>query len=232
MKSLQNLIQPVVFNGGKNIYVLGLSLSNGKISKIKIYNKIYLHDNIYDNFLKTFGGQVCLNSYYNTNEWKNSYPGFSGFTVGAEITNDNQCKYGYGYKNKKENEIFFECFYLDEEKNIIAKEKYLYLETEKILANNKMKTKLIEIKENDFQCYCYCPKINLINAKEIENKIELCVSKINHQTFKTIKNYKEEFYVLNYGVNKNEEKIYLLSANDSKNINNILLLLEYLKFPA
>jgi len=232
MKSLKSLIQPIVFNGGKNIYVVGLSLENGNINKVKIYNKIYDKNLIYNDYLNKFGGQACLNAYNNTNEWKNLHPGFSGFTIGVEIDKNNEYKYGFGYKDKKENQIFFECFYLNKDKNIIAKEKYLYIESEKATINNKMQTKIIEIKENNFNCYCYCPEINLKNIKEIENKIELSISQINHKFFKLIKKYSHEFCILNYGVNENEEKIYILSKNDPQNVDNVLSLLEYLKFQA
>ena len=47
MTYFKDIINPIIFDGGKNIYSAGLSLKEGKIQKIKIYNKIYEHFDAY-----------------------------------------------------------------------------------------------------------------------------------------------------------------------------------------
>ena len=39
MTYFKDIINPVIFDGGKNIYAAGFSIKDGKIKKIKIYNK-------------------------------------------------------------------------------------------------------------------------------------------------------------------------------------------------
>ena len=116
MTYFKDIINPVIFDGGKNIYAAGLSIKDGKIKKIKIYNKIYEHLDVYHDFLLGFGGEECLKYYTDTKEWKNLHPGFSGFTVGVEFNYDLkgkiQSNHGFGFKDFKENSLTFNAYYL------------------------------------------------------------------------------------------------------------------------
>ena len=115
MTSFENIITPIIFNGGKNIYALGLCLNGGRIHKIKLWNKIYDNSSVYHDYLYSFGGEECLKYYSTTKEWKKTYPGFSGFATGVEFHYDANQKliynYGFGFKDLKEGVLTFNAFY-------------------------------------------------------------------------------------------------------------------------
>ena len=131
MTYFKDIINPIIFDGGKNIYSAGLSLKEGKIQKIKIYNKIYEHFDAYFDFLLSFGGEECLKYYTDTKEWKKLHPGFSGFTVGVEFSYDSEGKiklnHGFGFKDFKEGVLTFNAYYINENREIIDHEIYDYL---------------------------------------------------------------------------------------------------------
>jgi len=137
MTYFKDIINPVIFDGGKNIYAAGFSIKDGKIRKIKIYNKIYEHLDVYFDFLLSFGGEECLKYYLNTKEWKNLHPGFSGFTVGVEFSYDLEGKiqsnHGFGFKDFKENSLTFNAYYLNDNCKIINYEIYDYLLSSKLI---------------------------------------------------------------------------------------------------
>lgn len=227
MNSLTNIIQPVIFNGPVNIYSLGLSLKNGQISKIKIYNKIYQHSDKYHNFLKGFGGDFCLQSYKTTDEWKNLYPGFSGFTVGVEIRDHNQYRYAFGYKDKG-TEIVFKAYYLNFTKSVVKAELYRYVSSHQLeTPKKKMRSDLLEVKDSPELSYCYCPFISHTNITEIEDDVRFSLTEKNRPVFDSIKKA-GNFSILNYGLNSSEEKIYMVSTDDNKDIHKISDLLSRL----
>ena len=119
MTSFENIITPIIFNGGKNIYALGLCLNGGRIHKIKLWNKIYDNSSVYHDYLYSFGGEECLKYYTNTKEWKKLHPGFSGFTVGVEFNYDSggeiELKQGFGFKD-----FGFQNMILEELKSIMT----------------------------------------------------------------------------------------------------------------
>ena len=226
MTSLKNIIQPIIFDSTKNIYAIGLCLKDGEIIKRKIYNKIYEHAPEYTEFLLKFGGEVCRDHYLNSNEWKNYYPGFSGFTVGVEITNKHETSYGYGFKDKKDGDIIFRSFLIDEKGSNYESETYKYIISNQIdIPEKKIKTDLLEIKLSDNNSYCYCPKISFLNILEIEDSIKHSLSAKNKFIFDFIKGLDKEFYILNYGVGSDYEKIYLIS-NNNKDLDNVYYFLD------
>ena len=230
MTSFENIITPIIFNGGKNIYALGLCLNQGKIQKIKLWNKIYDNSVIYHDHLYSFGGEECLKYYSTTKEWKKTYPGFSGFSIGVEFYYDIDRQliynYGFGFKDLKEGVLTFNAFYLNEERKIINDEIYDYVSTNnEQLPLNKMQTDYIEIKRLNPDSYCYCPKIEHNNRREIEHNIQNSLSEKNRSIFFYIKDLNKKYFILNYGVNPSYEKIYLVSE-ESQNINNLFDLLK------
>lgn len=230
MTSLKNIIQPIIFDFDKNIYAVGLCLKDGQIVKTKIYNKIFEHNDSCAEFLEKFGGQDCRNSYLNTKEWKNYYPGFSGFTIGVEIDNENIHTYGYGFKDRIEGNLVFKTYLLDFKGLNYESDTYKYINYDEAkIPEKKIKTDLIEIKISDNSCYCYCPKISFSNILEIEDSIKHSLDAANKVIFDFIKDLSVKFYILNYGVNTEYEKIYLIS-NNNKDINDIYYLLEQLEY--
>lgn len=230
MISFEDIIKPIVFNGGKNIYALGLCLNQGRIIKIKLWNKIYENLPIYHDYLYSFGGEKCLNYFLKTKEWKKSYPGFSGFATGVEFYYDiNQqlvYNYGFGFKDFKEGLLTFNAFYLNQNHEIISNEIYDYVSTNNIkISLNKMQSEYIEIKRLNSNSYCYCPKIEHNNLREIEYDVQQSLSKENKTIFFYIKNLSKNYFILNYGINPDYEKIYLVSE-ENKNIDNLFDLLK------
>lgn len=226
--SWENILRPIKFDGGKNIYAVGLSLKNGAVSRIKVYNKIYAHNDKYQTFLKNFGGQNCVDYYSNSNEWKTLYPGFSGFTVGVEIQQRSQHRYAFGFKDRG-TEVVFRGFYLNFARNIIQSELYEYLPFEKVRTpKKKMKTDILEVQKAQFLSYCYCPHISHTNVLEIEDDVRFSLTERNRAVFDTIKK-SAQFSILNYGLNPVEEKIYLISSEDNKDITKITDLLSFLE---
>ena len=107
MTSFENIITPIIFNGGKNIYALGLCLNGGRIHKIKLWNKIYDNSSVYHDYLYSFGGEKCLKYYSTTKEWKKTYPGFSdiitdkGYCPGDLLTFRGKLNITKSYLRKK-----------------------------------------------------------------------------------------------------------------------------------
>jgi hypothetical protein len=230
MTSFENIITPIIFNGGKNIYALGLCLNGGRIHKIKLWNKIYDNSSVYHDYLYSFGGEECLKYYSTTKEWKKTYPGFSGFATGVEFHYDANQKliynYGFGFKDLKEGVLTFNAFYLNEEREIISDEIYDYVvANDAQLVSNKMQTNYIEVKRLNPDTYCYCPKIEHNKNREIEHEIQCSLSEKNKEIFFYIKDLNKKYLILNYGVNPDYEKIYLVSE-DNQNINNLFDLLK------
>lgn len=223
MKLLNDIIRPIIFNGFKNVYALGLSLKNGAICGLKVYNKIYVKDEQYHQFLERFGGKECLQDYLSSNEWLELYPGFSGFTIGAEFRDSYKFQYGYGYKTKIDNELVFRAKYLSAAKKVIKEEIYRYTEIPPLQSlKKKMKSDIFEVKSG---AYCFCPKISHVNVAEIEDEVKFSISSKNRGIFDFIKESKNRYSILNYGQNCHEEKIYLVSYDDNKDINLILELI-------
>ena len=134
--------------------------------------------------------------------------------------------YGFGFKDLKEGVLTFNAFYLNEERKIINDEIYDYVSTNnEQLPLNKMQTDYIEIKRLNPDSYCYCPKIEHNNRREIEHNIQNSLSEKNRSIFFYIKDLNKKYFILNYGVNPSYEKIYLVSE-ESQNINNLFDLLK------
>lgn len=215
LNQLNNIIKPIQFDSSDNIYVIGLNLQSGKITKIKVYNKIYKHHLRFYNFLYNFAGADCLNLYCENDIWTKYETGFSGFTVGVEIfyANDNlKYRYGYGCKKQVLNNKYFESFIIDKNKKIIESETYKYIPFhEYTLPINKLNTDLIEVQEKNNNNYCYCPLISKNTISELQNKILNCLSKNNQDIINKI--ITKDIYLVNYGESYNYEKIYLLHKN-------------------
>lgn len=215
LNQLINIIKPIEFDTSDNIYVIGLNLKNGKIIKIKIYNKIYRHHLKFYNFLYSFGGGDCLNLYCENDVWTKYEAGFSGFTVGVEIfylNGDLKYKYGYGCKKEMLNNKYFESFIIDENKKIVESEIYKYIPfSQYILSVNKLNTNIIEVQEKNFYNYCYCPTISKNSIFDLQNKIINCLSNDNKNTIKKI--ITKDIYLVNYGESYDYQKIYLLHKN-------------------
>lgn len=232
MKQLKNIIQNIKLNGFDNIYALGLNLKDGRIISCKVYNKIYKYDKKYENFLREFGGEKCIEYFSTTNEWMNYYPGFSGFTLGVEIdlkNDDLNHRCGFGFKDKKQGELSFNAFYLNSEKEIVEKEKYKYIYAiDRKDIKNYLEVKWYEVKCGEENNYSFCPKITY----NLFPKIEFCIleflNPLNKNIFNCIKDYDEDFYILNCGENSQSQKIYLIH-NENKNINKLIKLLVGLK---
>lgn len=226
MKLLKDIIRPIVFNGPKNVYALGLSLKNGDVCGLKVYNKIYSKDEQYHSFLERFGGKTCLQDYLLSNRWLELYPGFSGFTIGAEFRDSYKFQYGYGYKTTINNELVFCAKYLSASKEVVKEEIYHYTETPPHQSlKKKMKSDIFEVKNGS---YCFCPKISHVNIPEIEDEVKFSLSPKNREIFAFIKNSKNRYSILNYGQNRHEEKIYLVSHDNNKDIDLLLELISEL----
>lgn len=230
MKRLKYTIHDIKLDGYKNLYALGLNLKSGFVDGYKFYNKIYDHSEEYYDLLEKFGGQNCLNWYLNTNEWKNYYPGFSGFTLGIEAYARDNFEYrcGYGFKDKKDGILKFNAFYIDKNKTIIERETYKYIFwAERKDIKNALDAKYFEIKENDEKNYSFCPKINYNKIPLLEEKIRKFLTDENTKIFDKIKELDENFYIVNCGENKNSQKIYLINRNN-KDLNLLINLVEKL----
>jgi len=230
MTYFKDIINPIIFDGGKNIYSAGLSLKEGKIQKIKIYNKIYEHFDAYFDFLLGFGGKECLKYYTDTKEWKKLHPGFSGFTVGVEFSYDLegkiQLKQGFGFKDFKEGVITFNAYYLNNNREIIEHEIYDYLLSSNLKKiDSKMQTHFIEAKRLNHNDFCFCPLISHSNTIETEDNVRYSLSEKNKRIFDFIKDIDKNFFILNYGRNDDCEKIYLVS-DKNKDIENLIYLLD------
>lgn len=233
MKLSKNIIAPIVSDNHTNIHVLGLCLKNGEIFKIKIYNKIF--DDKNDEFILNFGGEDCLYKYKTINEWKNFYPGFSGFTIGVECSFENnniaEIKYGYGFKNRFEEQLIFEAYYIDTFKKCSEKEIYDYIDISQTKNfDNKLKTEFLEVKRGDSNCYCYCPKINFKNINALEKSIYNALHLENKYIYDKIKTNSDQYFIVNYGLNNLYEKIYIVAKNKN-DIQEIFNLLSILKMP-
>lgn len=229
MTYFKDIINPIIFDGGKNIYSAGLSLKEGKIQKIKIYNKIYEHFDAYFDFLLSFGGEECLKYYTDTKEWKKLHPGFSGFTVGVEFSYDSEGKiklnHGFGFKDFKEGVLTFNAYYINENREIIDHEIYDYLLSSSLKKiDSKMQTHFIEAKRLNFNDFCFCPLISHSNVTETEDNVRHSLSQKNKKVFDFIKDMDKKYFILNYGRNEDCEKIYLIS-NKNKEIENLIYLL-------
>ena len=230
MTSFENIITPIIFNGGKNIYALGLCLNGGRIHKIKLWNKIYDNSSVYHDYLYSFGGEECLKYYTNTKEWKKLHPGFSGFTVGVEFSYDLegeiQLKQGFGFKDFKEGVITFNAYYLNNNREIIEHEIYDYLLSSNLKKiDSKMQTHFIEAKRLNHNDFCFCPLISHSNTIETEDNVRYSLSEKNKRIFDFIKDIDKNFFILNYGRNDDCEKIYLVS-DKNKDIGNLIYLLD------
>jgi hypothetical protein len=230
MTLFEDITAPIIFNGGKNIYALGLCLREGKIHKVKIYNKIYDHSYIYYNYLSIFGGDECLKYYLTTKEWKKIYPGFSGFSTCVEfyydINRNPVFTYAFGFKDSNEGVSTFKAYYLNEYHEVIGNEIYDYVLSNTLqLPPNKMQTDYMEVKRLHPSSYCYCPKIGHSNRSEIEHNVKYSISEKNRTIFDAIKNSNKNYFILNYGINIDYEKIYLVSE-ENKNIDNLFELLK------
>ena len=229
MTYFKDIINPIIFDGGKNIYSAGLSLKEGKIQKIKIYNKIYEHFDAYFDFLLSFGGEECLKYYSTTKEWKKTYPGFSGFSIGVEFHYDIDRQliynYGFGFKDLKEGVLTFNAYYINENREIIDHEIYDYLLSSSLKKiDSKMQTHFIEAKRLNPNDFCFCPLISHSNTTETEDNVRSSLSGKNKTIFDFIKDIDENFFILNYGRNDDCEKIYLVS-DKNKDIQNLIYLL-------
>jgi hypothetical protein len=215
MISLQNIIAPIVNDGDSNIYVIGFCLKNGKIIKTKVYNKFLDFDIKNEQFIKKFGGEHCLKLYQTTTEWKNLYPGFSGFTLGVEFYFDSdknvKYKYGYGHKDIDKNSLVYNAYYINKDHEIIEKEIYDYA-----YIKNRFATEFLEVKRSNPECFCYCPKINKYTIPSIEQKIFEIVKKENIDILNSIKNINDNYSIVNYGINPDYEKIYIV--NEKKHL--------------
>jgi len=230
---LKNIIAPIVSDCDTNMYVVGLCLKHGQIIKIKIYNKIFDYNKNNDSLIINFAGDYCYNYYKNTKEWKKLYPGFSGFTIGIEcsVYNNNikNINYGYGFKDISEGKLIFNAYYIDFFKKIYKNEIYDYVEACNLMNfNNKLNTKYIEIKRNNHQSYCYCPKINLQNTKNLENLIFNALETTNNGFINRIKQISNNFSIVNYGISEDYEKIYIISKNKN-NVQEIIYLINSLE---
>jgi hypothetical protein len=230
MTLFEDITAPIIFNGGKNIYALGLCLREGKIHKVKIYNKIYDHSYIYYDYLSIFGGDECLKYYLTTKEWKKIYPGFSGFSTCVEfyydINRNPVFSYAFGFKDSNEGVSSFKAYYLNEYHEVIGNEIYDYVLSNTLqLPPNKMQTDYMEVKRLQPSSYCYCPKIGHSNRSEIEHNVKYSISEKNRAIFDAIKNSNKNYFILNYGINIDYEKIYLVSE-ENKNIDNLFELLK------
>ena len=231
MTYFKDIINPIIFDGGKNIYSAGLSLKEGKIQKIKIYNKIYEHFDAYFDFLLSFGGEECLKYYTDTKEWKKLHPGFSGFTVGVEFSYDSEGKiklnHGFGFKDFKEGVLTFNAYYINEKREIIDHEIYDYLLSSSLKKiDSKMQTHFIEAKRLNPNDFCFCPLISHSNVTETEDNVRHSLSQKNKKVFDFIKDMDKKYFILNYGRNEDCEKIYLIS-NKNKEIENLIYLLDF-----
>lgn len=231
MTYFKDIINPIIFDGGKNIYSAGLSLKEGKIQKIKIYNKIYEHFDAYFDFLLSFGGEECLKYYTDTKEWKKLHPGFSGFTVGIEFSYDSEGKiklnHGFGFKDFKEGVLTFNAYYINEKREIIDHEIYDYLLSSSLKKiDSKMQTHFIEAKRLNPNDFCFCPLISHSNVTETEDNVRHSLSQKNKKVFDFIKDMDKKYFILNYGRNEDCEKIYLIS-NKNKEIENLIYLLDF-----
>lgn len=230
MTYFKDIINPIIFDGGKNIYSAGLSLKEGKIQKIKIYNKIYEHFDAYFDFLLNFGGEKCLKYYTDTKEWKKLHPGFSGFTLGVEFSYDSEGKiklnHGFGFKDFKEGVLTFNAYYVNENREIIDHEIYDYLLSSSLKKiDSKMQTHFIEAKRLNPNDFCFCPLISHSNTTETEDNVRSSLSGKNKTIFDFIKDMDKKYFILNYGRNEDCEKIYLIS-NKNKEIENLIYLLD------
>jgi len=215
INQLESLIQKIKCDKINNIYLLGLNLQDGKIIKIKIYNKIYQHHlRIYE-FLYNFGSSECLNLYCEDDIWQKYDPGFSGFTVGLELfleKNYWNYRYGYGCKKRFNDDIYFQSFIIDQNKNIIDYEIYKYISFDKYkLPINKLKTDLIEVQEKNINNYCYCPKISKHTIHELQINIKNSLNNSNKLIFDNL--IDRNLYAVNYGQSENYEKLYILHKN-------------------
>ena len=218
MKQLLNIIKPINFDTKDNIYIVGLSLLNGKITDLKIYNKFYSGDPATTRFIRKFWGDFCANCYINNSEWKKIYPGFSGFTLASELDLENESiKYlhAFGFKSfyKK---LIFHSFVIDRHKNIIKQQDYEYIKADKItLPPKKISTELVEIQKNQPNKYCYFPKTNKQNAKKIHFDILGSLESRNKKVIEP-KIEDKSMLLVNYGMSFEKEKVYLLPKNKNK----------------
>lgn len=232
MKQLLNILKPIHLESEDNIFLIGLSLRDGIVRSVKIYNKIYKHnDQIYD-FITENWGIFCANCYIKNEDWMQLYPGFSGFTLGIEF--DLEAKppthvFGYGFKTIT-NKIIYHAFLINEQKNIINQQDYEYVDCKKMhLPNKPIKTDLIEVQINKVDKYCYCPQINKQNIKQLHKDILNSLSEKNKKFIEYSIDDKS-FLLVNYGVSADKEKIYLLTKNKNKIID-IMKFLEKLNLP-
>ncbi len=216
MKLSKNLIRRIVTELSSSIYVVGFSVENSKINKIKIYNKIYEETAYHARFVKNFGGNLCHTHFTVIKDWMIPGFSFSGFTIGIEFhiekdTNKHYC--GYGFKKIYGNKELFHSFILNNDKNIITQEDYKY-EPSYGLINKPFDTPIIERKVNSCDDYCFCPASLKKKLKDIQKPLFNCVSLKNQKLIKTIK--KHNFSIVNYGESGKEEKIYFLNKNKNK----------------
>lgn len=222
MKLSKNTIDKIIFDGGKNIYALGLSLKDGKISRIKFYNKIYARHDDYTEFLGRISPKCRADYFDSTDEWMELYPGFSGFTVGIELSKQLPIL-GYGYKTKINNKLVFKAKYvMPTYDGRVAEEEYEYLTSLPSYATKKkMRTEYIEAKVGD-KAYCYCPKIGYDSVLSIEDDVKFSLSEKNRRVFCSVKECSAHYLVLNYGKNRTEEKIYVLNEENNRNIDKLI----------
>ena len=226
MIQFANLITPITIDSEYNAYVIGVSLKNSYVTKIKIYNKIYTRTTDLDNFAKRFGGFLCYTHFTKTDDWRLTGHSFSGFTFGVEfyfkdlIWNHH---YGYGFKKYYPQEVFH-SFILNDTKDIIKQEDYYYTLYKNYGEIKKpFKTRMIEYKKNDTNSFCLCPSSEKIKIKDMQEPLLKCVSTKNKKITKKIISH--NFSIVNYGQSGEEEKVYFLhrKSNQIEPILNLLV---------
>lgn len=217
LKNIRKLTEKIRFSGPSNIYVAGLCLNNGRVVGHKIYNKILKRDSVYCDFLLSFGGQQCLEFYKTTDQWIPGYPGFSGFAVASQHVKKHN--YAFGFRDKIKDELVFRTFELDNSNQLSFyfrnENVYKYINASEVPGSNvfRLKTNLIEIQRNG--AYCFCPKISRESVVGIEYDILNSLDESNRPIYNSIKETEGEFKVVNFGINPNYQKIYIVSENNT-----------------
>jgi hypothetical protein len=212
-------ISKLKHDGTKHVYAMGLVLKHGKLVRTKFYTKIYVQSPDYEIFILDFAGQSAVNLYRTKTEWMNLYPGFSGFTLGIELDNNDNQRFGFGYRDSKDGQLFFSSFLLNEKREILDRQKYDYFDklNVKISDFNKMERTLsifndtVKYLEIHDKSWALCPIYNYAGIPQLEHDIWSCLDEENRHIFDKIKKDKKDYKILNYGSNaRGEDKIYLV----------------------
>lgn len=224
--SLKHTIEKIRFSGPQNVYVAGLCLRDGKIVGYKIYNKIYSKSEKYHDFLKSFGGENCLNLYQISSEWQNMYPGFSGFTCGVEVSDRSRLL--FGFKDVENNKTVFNSYLVNpfnQESELSDTYSYLLRANYDLANDYKLETEFVEVNNSKANSFCFCPKIDFSNLISLEYDIKSSLDEQNIPIFQAIKENQNEFFIVNFGVNPDYQKIYIVGA-DNRNLDLILELIK------